>query len=91
MSWNELLARKDAQKHATSKAELDNMRELIARDLADVGVAGLSSDRRFATAYNVAATGCQHGDSVCGLPHYSEVRPSQNLIRERAFRPRQAS
>ena len=30
------------------------MRELIARDLADAGVAGLSADRRFATAYNAA-------------------------------------
>src|SRR5208283_2308264 len=38
--------------HTTSKQELDNMRELIARDLADSAVAILSSDRRFATAYN---------------------------------------
>jgi len=30
------------------------MRELIARDVADAAVAGLSADRRFATAYNAA-------------------------------------
>ncbi len=54
MSWTQLLANKDAQKHTTSKAELDNMRELIARDLADAAVARLSADRRFATAYNAA-------------------------------------
>lgn len=30
------------------------MRELIARDLKDAGLVGLSADRRFATAYNVA-------------------------------------
>ncbi|MBI2221652.1 MAG: hypothetical protein HYU53_10645 [Acidobacteria bacterium] len=30
------------------------MRALIARDLADATVAGLSADRRFATAYNAA-------------------------------------
>jgi hypothetical protein len=30
------------------------MRALIARDLADAAVAGLSVDRRFATAYNAA-------------------------------------
>ena len=30
------------------------MRELIARDLADAAVTGLSADRRFATAYNAA-------------------------------------
>src|SRR5436190_578293 len=30
------------------------MRALVARDLADATVAGLSADRRFATAYNAA-------------------------------------
>jgi hypothetical protein len=30
------------------------MRALVARDLADAQVAGLSADRRFATAYNAA-------------------------------------
>jgi hypothetical protein len=30
------------------------MRALIARDLSDAQVAGLSADRRFATAYNAA-------------------------------------
>jgi uncharacterized protein (UPF0332 family) len=54
VSWTQLLANKDAQKHTTSKSELDNMRELIARDLADAALAGLSADRRFATAYNAA-------------------------------------
>jgi uncharacterized protein (UPF0332 family) len=54
VSWKHLLANKDAQKHTTSKHELDNMRKLIARDLADATVAGLSADRRFATAYNAA-------------------------------------
>ena len=49
-----LLAGRDIQRHRTSKQELDNMRTLIARDLADSGVDGLSADRRFATAYNAA-------------------------------------
>ena len=35
MTWTNLLANKEAQKHKTSKKELDNMRALIARDLAD--------------------------------------------------------
>ncbi len=30
------------------------MRALIARDLADASLTGLSADRRFATAYNAA-------------------------------------
>ena len=54
MTWTKLLANKEAQRHKTSKKELDNMRALIARDLADAGIAGLSADRRFATAYNAA-------------------------------------
>lgn len=54
MTWTKLLASKDAQRHKTSKKELDNMRALIARDLGDAAVAGLSADRRFATAYNAA-------------------------------------
>jgi hypothetical protein len=52
VTWTNLLANKEAQKHGTSKTELDNMRTLIARDLTDAGIAGLSADRRFATAYN---------------------------------------
>jgi hypothetical protein len=48
------LARKDVQKHKTSKQELDDMRALIARDLMDAALAGLSADRRFATVYNAA-------------------------------------
>ena len=54
MTWTKLLANKEAERHKTSKKELDNMRALIARDLADAGIAGLSADRRFATAYNAA-------------------------------------
>jgi hypothetical protein len=52
VTWTNLLANKEAQKHKPSKKELDNMRTLIARDLADASLAGLSA--RFATAYNAA-------------------------------------
>ena len=44
----------DVQRHRTSKKELDDIRALVARDLADATVAGLSADRLFATAYNAA-------------------------------------
>lgn len=37
-----------------SREELDALRTLIARDLADASITGLSPDRRFATAYNAA-------------------------------------
>ena len=48
------MASRDVQRHRTSKKELDDIRALIARDLADAGVAAVSADRRFATAYNAA-------------------------------------
>ena len=49
-----LLASHDVQRHQTSARELDDLRALVERDLADSKVAGLSADRRFATAYNAA-------------------------------------
>jgi hypothetical protein len=54
MSWKQLLAKGEVKTHQTSKQELDNIRALIARDLADAALVGLSADRRFATAYNAA-------------------------------------
>ena len=54
MTWTKLLGSHGGQRHRTSKKELDDMRALVARDLADAGIAGLSADRRFATAYNAA-------------------------------------
>ena len=54
MSWKQLLGKGEVKAHQTSKQELDNIRALIARDLADASVRALSADRRFATAYNAA-------------------------------------
>ena len=54
MTWTTLLASHDVQRHRTSKRELDEIRAVIQRDLGDAQVAGLSADRRFATAYNAA-------------------------------------
>jgi hypothetical protein len=54
VTWTKLLGSHDVQHHRTSKKELDDIRALVARDLADATVAELSADRRFATAYNAA-------------------------------------
>jgi hypothetical protein len=54
MGWKELLAENKVRKHRASKAELDAIRALIARDLEDATIDELSDDRRFATAYNAA-------------------------------------
>ena len=48
------MASRDVQRHRTSKRELDEIRAVIDRDLGDAQIAGLSADRRFATAYNAA-------------------------------------
>jgi hypothetical protein len=52
MTWTDLLTSRTVQTHRTSKNEVDSLRELVARDLQDAAIAGLSADRRFATAYN---------------------------------------
>ncbi len=41
---------------APSKAELDNLRSIVARSLKDVTAAGLSADARFTMAYDAART-----------------------------------
>ena len=73
MTWTSLLANKEAQKHKTSKKELDNMRALIARDLADASLAGLSADRRFATAYNAALQAANMAIACAGYRIMSKV------------------
>ena len=73
MTWTSLLANKEGQKHKTSKKELDNMRALIARDLADAAIAGLSSDRRFATAYNAALQAANMAIACAGYRIVSKV------------------
>jgi hypothetical protein len=45
MTWKDLLKQNRVQAHATSKAELDDLRAVVARDLQDAALAGLSDDR----------------------------------------------
>jgi hypothetical protein len=52
MSWKPLLASRTVQPHKTSVKEIEGLRQLVSRDLADAGLTALSADRRFATAYN---------------------------------------
>jgi hypothetical protein len=52
MTWQQLLRNRRIQRHKTSKQELDGLRAVAERDLEDASLAGLSEDRRFATAYN---------------------------------------
>jgi hypothetical protein len=54
MTWEKLLEENKVHRHTASRKELNELRRLIARDLADAALMALSEDRRFATAYNAA-------------------------------------
>jgi hypothetical protein len=45
---------------------LENLRRLVSRDLADAKVAGVSADRRFATAYNAALQAASMATACAG-------------------------
>lgn len=56
MSWARLLADNRVTVLPPDKAELDNLRSIVARRLKDVTAAGLSADARFTMAYDAART-----------------------------------
>jgi len=60
------------------------MRALIARDLADAGLAGLSADRRFATAYN-AALQAANMVSVRWVSDHEQGRTAPGVARKPKF------
>lgn len=54
MTWKDLFLEGRVEEHRTSRQEISDLRQVVARDLADSQVPGISDDRRFATAYNAA-------------------------------------
>ena len=52
MTFDKFLKEGKLDPHKTSKQEISALFEVIKRDLKDAGVKALSSDRRFAIAYN---------------------------------------
>lgn len=64
------------RKHRTSKQELDALRAVVERDLADAAVSELSADRRFATAYNAALQLAKMAIACAG--YRTTVRPRQH-------------
>ena len=75
MSWQSLLETQKVKRHKTSAQELDDLRNVVERDLQDAVVEALSNDRRFATAYNAVlqlakmALACA-GYRVSGIGHH---------------------
>lgn len=52
MNLKQLLNQGRLRRHITSNEEIGNLLRVIERDLKDAKVEGLSSDRKFAIAYN---------------------------------------
>jgi len=52
MNLKQLLNQGRLRRHKTSKEEISNLLRVIKRDIKDAKVEGLSSDRKFTTAYN---------------------------------------
>ncbi len=54
MSWKSLQDQGKVDPHITSKAELDDLRAAVERNLADASLGQLSPDNRFSIAYQAA-------------------------------------
>lgn len=64
------------QPHRTNPQEIADLFAVIERDLADAAIQGLSTDRRFATAYNAALQAAMvvlycEGYRATGLAHHA--------------------
>lgn len=52
MNLTDLLNNRKIRTHNSSVEEIEGLREVVNRDIADASIEALSNDRRFATAYN---------------------------------------
>lgn len=52
MNWTLLLQQSRVQRHSGTKQDIDRLRQVIARGLADAAVTAISPDLRFQAAYN---------------------------------------
>ena len=80
MTWTSLLANKEAQKHKTSKKELDNMRALIARDLADAASCWPFRRSEIRHCLQRCTPGREHGDCLCGISDHEQGRTSPGVV-----------
>ncbi len=56
MTWTELLTKKCVTADPTTKGEMDNLRSIVTRSLANMNFSGLATDIRFILAYDAART-----------------------------------
>jgi hypothetical protein len=76
MTWQSLLQAQRIKSHRTSLQELNDLRDVIERDLQDAGVEALSADRRFATAYNAVL---QLAKMVIACAGYRVLGPGHHM------------
>jgi uncharacterized protein (UPF0332 family) len=85
MSLQELLNQDKLRPHKTSKEEIANLLKLVKRDIKDAKVSVLSSDRKFATAYNAVLQSATillycKGYRTSGMGHHFTVFESMKEI-----------
>jgi uncharacterized protein (UPF0332 family) len=91
MSWSNLVKDRIVQKHSTSRQEIENLRELVNRDLKDAELENLSDDRRFATAYNAVlqlskmAISCSGHRLTTGAGHHRNTFEAVKVALSTAF------
>ena len=66
MSLQDWLNEGRLKSHKTSRKEIEQLFAVFDRDKADARAAGLSADRRFATAYNAALMAARAALAACG-------------------------
>jgi hypothetical protein len=76
MTWQSLLQAQRIKSHRTSQQELNDLRDVVERDMQDAGVEALSADRRFATAYNAVL---QLAKMVIACSGYRVVGPGHHM------------
>lgn len=54
MSWRDLVADGRVVTHVTSRREIEDLRAIVARNLADASTKAISADNRFGLAYEAA-------------------------------------
>ena len=93
MTLNQLLADGKLAKHGTSRQEIASPLKVIDRDIADASIKTVSSDRRFAIAYNAAlqlatVALCCKGYKAIRLGHHFAVLQTLKETMGQEFRSR---
>ncbi len=85
-SLKQLLAEGKLRVHKTSKSEVTGLLKIVERDIKDARIEALSTDRRFATAYNAAlqlatlVLSCKGFRSVGAGHHFNVLQAVREIL-----------